>query len=535
MKASISQSARRAIIVAVLVIIGLGGLDLACQAAESTFHTIDLTRFYNGGASMDTNLPQGSQTIGGVPFLIGGKIEVTGMDAARHGEFLPTEIRGIAVNAKGQRLQLLHGARHGQKDGTPLANLVFHFRNGETRTNRLAFGVHARNVMEERAARVKPLGDPNSMLVWQNSRKTTNEPIARLYKTELEIPWPNEEITTIDFVSLFNRATPGIYAITLQGGSGLVALAQTTERKMVERANEFASTAYRAELSILVTDGSNGPPVANAHGILTVKGDAESFYFGEGVSDSGGRMRLAYPPQEAVSLAVRVSSPGFVPGSAVISPATQPRDGIVRLAMERGRTIGGIVASGAGAPVPNATIVPFQITQISSNEYTRVDYDVIRAGSNGRWSAAAHPKLLSNMSFEVSQAEYRTKVYSQVASADLLQTNGVFQLEPHLKIAGTVLSAEPKPVARATVTLDFGGDSHTNLTTGVDGKFSFIVADPTNKSAFLIAYAADYAPAGKTVQLSGETSPVELVLDSGTEFRMQMVDQNRAPVPGVKV
>src|SRR6185369_9550417 len=135
MKASIPQSARKAIMAAVLVIIGPGGLDLACPAAESTFHSVDLTRFYNGAVSTDSSLPRGSQTIGGVPFLIGGKIEVTGMDAARHGEFLPTEIRGIVINAKGERLQLLHGARHGQKDGTPLANVVFHFRNGETRTN----------------------------------------------------------------------------------------------------------------------------------------------------------------------------------------------------------------------------------------------------------------------------------------------------------------------------------------------------------------------------------------------------------------
>src|SRR4051794_37586550 len=204
-----------------------------CRAAEGGFQTIDLTRFYNGSLAAESPLPQGSQTLGGVPFVIGGKIEVTGIEAARHGEFLPSEIVNIAVNAKGPRLHLLHGARHGQKDGTPLANLIVHFKNGETRTNRLAFGVHARNFLEERVGRMAPLGDPHSEVVWHNNPKTTNEPPARFYKPEWKNPLPNEEIVSVDLFSLFTRATPAIFALTVQTDGTMPPLENGNERKIV--------------------------------------------------------------------------------------------------------------------------------------------------------------------------------------------------------------------------------------------------------------------------------------------------------------
>src|SRR5256885_7692244 len=162
------------------------------QAGSAPFSLVDLSALYTSSfdkiAPEFRGLPRGSQTLGGVPFQIGGKLEVTGTDAARHGEFLPPQINGIPINQQALRIELLHGARHGQKDGTPLANLVFHFKNGETRKIRLAFGVHARNYIEEISSfsaiqSVRELADSNSRIVWRNDSKSTNEPMVRLYKT----------------------------------------------------------------------------------------------------------------------------------------------------------------------------------------------------------------------------------------------------------------------------------------------------------------------------------------------------------------
>src|SRR5205814_6317743 len=182
----------------------LGWLALLsrAEAAPSPFQPLDLARFYNASLTQAvenaSEFPQGTQILGGTPFVIGGKLEVTGLDAASHGEFLPPQIEGVAVNQKFTRLHLLHGASHGQKDGTPLANLVLHFKNGEQRIFRLAYGVHTRNWIEESGG-AKPLGDPNSHLAWEASRRNTNQPLVRLYRTELDNPLPNEEVSSVDF------------------------------------------------------------------------------------------------------------------------------------------------------------------------------------------------------------------------------------------------------------------------------------------------------------------------------------------------
>ena len=209
---------------------------------------------------------------------------------------------------------MLHGARHGQKDGTPLANLVFHFKNGETRKVRLAFGVHARNYLEEIVSLSpvqsgRPLADPNSQIVWQNDPKSTNEPLARLYKTAIANPLPDQEISTLDFVSLFSRATPILFAVTLNNAGNIPPLLPMPSRKALQRAMQFDDSVYRAELKVRVTEESGGKPIENATAIVTIKDDSRSFFFGQYKSDASGQMTLSYPPQQAVSLSLRVSSP----------------------------------------------------------------------------------------------------------------------------------------------------------------------------------------------------------------------------------
>jgi len=63
------------------------------QAGSAPFPPVELSSLYTTSFDQITpefpGLPRESQTLGGVPFQIGGKLEVTGTDAARQGEFLP--------------------------------------------------------------------------------------------------------------------------------------------------------------------------------------------------------------------------------------------------------------------------------------------------------------------------------------------------------------------------------------------------------------------------------------------------------------
>src|SRR3954469_26021994 len=78
--------------------------SLNAQPSAALYKTLDLSAYYTSSFSNAlppaVSFPQGSQRFGGVPFKIDGKIELTGTDAARHGEFHPTQIIGIPVNQK---------------------------------------------------------------------------------------------------------------------------------------------------------------------------------------------------------------------------------------------------------------------------------------------------------------------------------------------------------------------------------------------------------------------------------------------------
>jgi hypothetical protein len=106
------------------------------KAATNAFAFVDLSPFSRAAArelpaaQMLEALPSGMQVFHGVPFLIRDRISVTGLEAARNGEFFPTELNGISIGRKARRLHLLHGTLGAEKDGVPMAKLVFHYASG---------------------------------------------------------------------------------------------------------------------------------------------------------------------------------------------------------------------------------------------------------------------------------------------------------------------------------------------------------------------------------------------------------------------
>src|SRR5947209_1105854 len=101
------------------------------ELAGGDYHPADLSALCAATLSNSSSpqswsaLPRGAQMFGGVPFRIDGKLEVTGLDDARNGEFYPTRLANIPIGRKAARLHLLHGADHDDKDGVPLARLIF--------------------------------------------------------------------------------------------------------------------------------------------------------------------------------------------------------------------------------------------------------------------------------------------------------------------------------------------------------------------------------------------------------------------------
>jgi hypothetical protein len=499
--------------------------------AANKFHVIDLAPFYAHaeGPSVFSGLAGGTQTFDSVPFTLSGAIQITGMDAARRGEFWPAEVRNVPVNLKAQRLHLLVGAHHGQRDGVPLANIVLHFKNGETRALRLAFGVHTRNAVGERGGQRESLADPNSRMVWETN---ANDSAVRLHKTVFDNPLPGEEITSFDFVSLFGRATPVLFAVTAET-EATAPLKAASKTKVLQRATEFPDSAYRREMEVRVT-GTGGVTLSNAVAMLSLRDDAKTFFFGQCRANVSGKIVVAYPPQEAVSLSMRVSHPGYAVGTATFSALdgkSWPDATEVRL--QRGVSIGGTVMNTSDEPVSNAMVIPHEVIQTGADQFTRIDADVATTAPNGKWIANVLPEVLPKLTFEVTHPEHHTETL-QLTAAELQSTNARIVLRPFVQVAGRVTNKDGAPVSRATVTLMESDTSRETRTTDGSGRFAFIIREPGNVPATLFVVAPNYAPLARSVTPDAAATP-DLKLETGSTFSMRVSDGNGAPLTGLLV
>ena len=511
---------------------------LSAQPGAPGFQSVDLSAHFNvsNGPTSTAVFPQGAQTLGGIPFVLGGRVQVTGLDAARNGELRPAQVMGVRVGQKAARLHLLHGALHGSKDGVPLANVVLHFANGETRALRLAFGVHARNVVATEEESTAVLADGNSSLAWSVGPPGKNGSGAGLYHTVLANPLPEVEITTLDFVSLFGRATPVLFAVTLQTGGDLPPLAVPAKRKVWQRATEFPDTAYRRSLKVRVVEAATERLVTNATVMVTVQDDAKTLFFGEHRADRAGEMMVDFPPQFAASLSLRAGSPGFVAATKTLSalaPGTWPD--AIELRLERGQSIGGLVVDRADKPIAGARVLPYEITQTASNVFTREDFEAAQTSADGRWQATVGGGAATNLYLEITHPEYQVITDKRLHPSWL--TSGTYKniLDPEDRVAGRIVNETGNPIENATVILDYGVSNHVVRYTDAKGLFSFLVRDAPDYPAKVIAFAKNYAPVLRPVTIDVEKPVGDIVLKSGSTFRMKMTDGRGRPVEGVSV
>lgn len=478
----------------------------------------------------ESRWPAGPLTLEGIPFQLDGALPIAGLEAIRSGLLRPDAVREIPVRHKARRLHVLVGSYHGRRDGTPVANVVLRFRDGETRTVRLAYGVHLRNIVSP-SDHEAPLADPNSALAWQTNVQGT---VRRIYRSTFDNPRPDEEIVSLDFVSLFSPATPVLFAVTLQDGD-VSPLLPTPKSLAAQRAAEHPDRAYRRETAVRVID-PDGVPLTNAVGTLSLGNDLGSYFFGEFRAGPDGKLVIPHPPQEAVSLHLRLNCRGFASTTVQHSALdTQPWPESLEVRMERGVSIGGRVTDTNGQPVAGVTVIPFLLTQASSNEFTRHDLDLATTDQDGRWTGHALAMLLTNLTFEFSHPEHHA-TQTKLPEPALRTGNAVATLQPYVRIAGQIVDATGRPLPRATVILD-DDDEGVQLTRTADaaGRFSFIIRDSSDRSATLIAQAPNLAPTRQRVSLLRPSGPLSLKLGPGRPLTVRLIEGEDRPVTGVRI
>jgi hypothetical protein len=191
----------------------------------SKYCTAQLTNSLNSPASVKENnlaaLPKGRQVLGGVPFDIEGMVQLSGKKIQEWGrkEF-PEAVKNIAIGEKCSRLELLHGAG-GVYDGygVAIAELVLHYADTSVSEIEIKNGVHVRDWWGDPR---QTISATNSTLAWTGTNPAlkqyggANPGSLRIYRTTFENPRPDVSLTSVDYVSTMQNASPFLIGLTVE-------------------------------------------------------------------------------------------------------------------------------------------------------------------------------------------------------------------------------------------------------------------------------------------------------------------------------
>jgi hypothetical protein len=221
-----------------LAAIVLAGFAASCstptkQGAHSKAFCVDLGRYYtakltdslNSPTSVQqnnlANLPKGRQVFQGVPFEIGGVVQLSGKKAQEWGrnEF-PEAVKNILVGKRCAQIHLLHGAGGVfDNDDVTVAKLVIHYADKSVREIDIKNGVHVRDWWGEPN---QPISGTNSVLAWTGTNPAlkvyggAKPGSLRIYSTSFKNPLPGKSITSIDYISAMANSSPFLIGLTVE-------------------------------------------------------------------------------------------------------------------------------------------------------------------------------------------------------------------------------------------------------------------------------------------------------------------------------
>lgn len=195
------------------------------RSAEAGSAQIDLGAFYNAAVTdswhqgnMQNNtlrdLPTGLQTFNEVQFDVRGIVQLAGRSQIAESRVrFPEQVEGIPVGRQATALTFLHGTGWKAPLDTTIGRYVVHYANGAQRTVLIVYGRDVRDWWTDTA---EVVGDELQVAWTGENHSSVGGPELRLYQTRWENPLPDQEITTIDFVSTMSDSAPFLLGITAE-------------------------------------------------------------------------------------------------------------------------------------------------------------------------------------------------------------------------------------------------------------------------------------------------------------------------------
>ena len=181
------------------------------------YYNAALTESWHGGPENDlAALPCGLQTLAGAEFDVRGIVQLGGLSPSA--SRFPTEIKGITINQKCQRLHFLHAAAYGTvpDEGKQLGAYVVHFATNQMRLEiPITYG---RELRDWHVMANEPPARPELTVAWTGTNGVSKRAGSsiRLFLTTWLNPVPSVPIESIDVVTGRAGPAPFLIAITAE-------------------------------------------------------------------------------------------------------------------------------------------------------------------------------------------------------------------------------------------------------------------------------------------------------------------------------
>lgn len=175
----------------------------------------------NGFPAFHT-VPRGYQTFDNIPLQIEGMINLWGKSNTESLNIVFPEQVTIPVSASFESLYVYHSSFFVSPDKSPVWQVVFHYANGSSITNQLLYGDDVMDWIVQPGQEERGPTGLHTRIAWKNGRfsPSQNKPL-RFFLTEVQNPFPLDQVSEIDLQSCKNISAPCIMALTI-GRAGLM-------------------------------------------------------------------------------------------------------------------------------------------------------------------------------------------------------------------------------------------------------------------------------------------------------------------------
>ena len=505
-----------------------------------------------------SNYPHTPQKYGGVDFNIEGVIQlessgsVQGKRLYRKSVVVPLTITNateneVTVTDIGTNvgcIYLLGATRFSGEalPGTKIAEVIWHYANGQQRRTPIEYAVHARDWRRSRYESPDHLPHPVSKVVWREDGRSESDRNARLYRFALANPDPARVVKSIEFATA--GANPSLFFIALT-----IDPLRLGQRPDDSEDLEEVDPPPAGQIQVVVLT-PEGLPLAGARvrAFFLQKKDGSPKYVNKSLAtDTNGMIMVTFPETMPERLDLSAWGDDVEYGGRKMVWDTTTGDIIpasYTFKLGEGISIGGIVVDEADQPVVGAKLSFYRFwnsNEESNKKGEQADYPnrTVTTDESGKWQAKGlPPEMLDRIGFNIKHSDFvEFSLHigeNEVEQAKFRAGTHKIVLKRGLIVRGRVTDESDNPIKDAQVWAGkqyYSGTQDTK--TDAKGEFSFrnLKEDVIQFSAL----AKGLKPETKSITVKPGMAEIVFKLGKGSVIRGVVRNEAGEAISGVRL